>query len=197
MYLVPYSEALNICFMEALLNIGEKKYALSHYKYITSKWYRDLGEMPSDEMKKTYKKLINNDKGNENIEIFHIDEKLSTRLEKEGALLCEPDHFTFLYNLEKRRSMRKTSKGSFIGIITASTSKNIQPAGSLESAVSLVLRKGDVFSIWNENQVVFILSDIEYKNISLVEGRIIKKFNSIKEDSSLQLKISIKPISNK
>ncbi|MCF6465838.1 AfsR/SARP family transcriptional regulator [Clostridium sp. Cult2] len=202
MHIVPFNENLNIYFIEALINKNEKKYALSHYEYITSKLYREMNIRPSQEMKILYRRLMESFEDSKYIEISHIDERLGEHKEKQGALFCEPDYFTFLYNLEKRRNIRAGEKGSFVGTITINPSKNIeanddlylQPMKDLEGIIYTLLRKGDVFSIWNRNQITFILYDIEYKNIFLVENRILSKFNSINKDKRIYLDIKTKPI---
>lgn len=52
----PYSEELNIGFIEALLAMGEKRYAIDHYEYITSRIYNELQIPPSEKMESIYKK---------------------------------------------------------------------------------------------------------------------------------------------
>lgn len=202
MHLAPLNENLNIYFIEALINIGEKEYALNHYEYITSKLYREMNNMPSQEMKRLYKRLTTDELIDDNIEIADIDKELKSILEKEGALLCDSEHFTFLYNIEKRRNERALEKKGFIGTITMkafqpSDSWNnslINPMNDLENIMFSLLRRGDVFSIWNANQIVFVLSNIEYQNINLVKERIINKFNLINKNPNIYIEINIKPI---
>ena len=199
----PYNENLNIYFIESLLNMGENKYAFSHYEYITSKLYKELNIAPSDKMKKLYKKMSNSTTERDNIEIPYIDEKFKYDLKKEGAFQCDLDYFTFLYNLEKRRIIRDKDN-KFLGIITILSSKYeeppimdfLQPMNKLINVISTSLRKGDVFATWNVKQIVFMLSNIEYKNLQIVKERIIKKFNIINDDQSFYLLIKIKPILN-
>lgn len=202
MHLAPLNENLNIYFIEALINIGEKEYALNHYEYITSKLYREMNNMPSQEMKRLYKRLTTDELIDDSIEITDIDKELKSILEKEGALLCDSEHFTFLYNIEKRRNERALEKKGFIGTITMkvfqpSNSWNnslINPMNDLENIMFSLLRRGDVFSIWNANQIVFVLSNIEYQNINLVKERIINKFNLINKNPNIYIEINIKPI---
>ena len=96
MSLQPYDENLNIYFIEVLMNIGEIKYAFSHYEYIISKLYKELNVEPSDKMKRLYKRMLHRTTERDNIEIAYIDEKLKYDLKSEGAFQCDLDHFQFL-----------------------------------------------------------------------------------------------------
>lgn len=51
----PYDEALHIYFIEALIEVGEKRYAMSHYEFITSRLYSHIGIKPSMKLKMLYK----------------------------------------------------------------------------------------------------------------------------------------------
>ena len=50
----PYDEELHLIFMDALVKDGKRRQALSHYEYITSKLYRELGVKPSQAMRSLY-----------------------------------------------------------------------------------------------------------------------------------------------
>lgn len=57
----PYEELINKYLIEALTEVGLKRYALSHYEYYTSKLYNDLKIVPSSGIKEVYKTLLNHD----------------------------------------------------------------------------------------------------------------------------------------
>ena len=106
--------------------------------------------------------------------------------------------------MEKRRNTRAEDINKFLGIITILSSKYeepstadfLHPMNNLIKIISTFLRKGDVFATWNEKQMVFMLSNIEYKDLHIVKDRIIKNFNKSIEDPSFYLQIKIKPILN-
>ena len=55
----PYDEVSCICtFIEALTEVGEKRYAISHYEYITSRLYSHIGIKPSPKNEKCYIKKM-------------------------------------------------------------------------------------------------------------------------------------------
>lgn len=200
--LYPYNENLNIYFIEALLNFGETKYAFSHYEYITEKIYKELNMVPSDEMKRLYKKMLNKTTKRTNIEPAYVDEKFNWEPEEKGAFQCDIDHFIILYNLEKRRVLRENYGSKFLGIVTIISSKHedqaiedfSHPMDNLREVVLTSLRGGDVFTIWNEKQIAIILSNIEYKDLHIVRGRIIKKFNLNNNNQNFYLFVEFKPI---
>lgn len=203
--LTPLNEVLNICFMEALINANEIKYAFSHYEYITSKLYRETKSKPSKEMIRLYKRLKGIGLDTQIMDLSNIDERLNEELENKGALLCDSDYFTFLYNLEKRRNERPREEKAFIGIITidilanALTPKDLilDIVKDLKGIMHSLLRQGDVFSVWNENQIVFILYNMDYKDIPSVRDRIVNGFYSVNKDPSIKLKIKMKQILNR
>lgn len=54
-----YEESIHLCFLDALMTMGQKKYAESHYEFYTTKFYHELGVAPSKEAREIYKKLSN------------------------------------------------------------------------------------------------------------------------------------------
>lgn len=198
----PYNENLNIYFIEALFNMGDKKCALTHYEYITSKLYKELDMVPSNKMRELYRRIKNQSLDTRNIEISSIDEKFCYDLKRSGPFKCDLDYFCFLYNIEKRRSTRKGEKKEFIGLITLNYANYSdlpiesfsQPMDDLEKVMFSSLRKGDVFSIWNKKQIVFILFNLEEKNVTLIEERINENFGSINQGGSFYLKIKVSSI---
>lgn len=202
MDIIPLNESVNIYFMDALINIGDWEYALNHYEYFTSKLYREMNRTPSEETKRFYRKLKYDRSKGENIRLSHIDDKLGNEIETDGALLCDLDYFIPLYNLEKRRNLRAREKRSFVGIITINVSnkETLSKDGyskhmeHLKKIMHSLLRKGDVFTIWNENQIVFILYNIEQKDISGIRDRLISNFNLINKDLTIYLDVDIELI---
>lgn len=199
MSLIPLNERLNIYFLEALINLGYREHAFNHYQYLTSRLYKEMNRAPSDEMRQLYRKLRYDSFQKESIEISYIDEELSYDKEIEGAFLCELDYFKFLYNLEKRRNLRAKEKKSFIGTITLGNSseivlkKNIYAnvMEQLKKTMRSTLRKGDVYAIWNENQMVFILYNIKEEDTLTVKERIIKEFSLNNKDINLNISIKL------
>lgn len=199
----PYGELIHMYFIESLLKIGEKRYALSHYEYITSKIYNNLGIAPSTNMRTLYKKIqsYGEDTGRQ-IDIRGLNEELVDDENKFGALICEPFYFKFLYNLEKRRQLRDKSNNIFIGLMTIEDKDNI-PISQKEmeeivkktmDTLNSNLRKGDVLTKWNENQLVTLHYDIEEKDLDIIKNRLQKKFKEQIGSKSIELLLRFKSI---
>lgn len=115
----PYEEFINKYFMEALMEVGQKRFALSHYEYYTSKLYNDLRAVPSSEIKEVYKELQNHEeKLKGTIDLSIIDKELELDRYSKGALICELRYFKFPYNWELRNKNRIHKENVFLGIIT-------------------------------------------------------------------------------
>lgn len=199
----PYDEALHIYFIEALLEVGENRYAMSHYEYVTTRLYSHLGIKPSPRMKMLYKKLQLNESDLRNeINLSKIDEELEEDNEGTGALMCEPYYFKFLYNLESRKKSRNGQKNKFLGTVTIEGKEYITVEEEelkssmkiLEEIVYTNLRRGDVLSKWNENQLVSLLYDVEEDNLKIVANRLQKKFQEKSKNKNITLKIRFKSL---
>ncbi len=199
----PYDENLHIYFIEALMEVGEKRYAMSHYEYITSRLYSHLNIKPSPRMKAIYKKLQLTEEHLEyDIDINKIDEELEEEHGNNGALICEPYYFKFLYNLEKRKKSRNSVANRFVGIVTIESTgylsmeeKDIKESMIvLEDIIYHNLRKGDVLSKWNHRQLVSLLSDIEEKSLDIIVNRLQKKFYEKNKNRNIRLRIRFKPV---
>lgn len=198
----PYEEVLNIFYMEALLKTGQTKQAMSHYEYITYKLYKELDIKPSHSMERIYKKIQTENEEKEISDLFFIEKRLVEQLEEwEGALFCDIDYFKFLYNLERRRGIRYGAN-SCLCLITISCSDNIDPPSDklnwamdkLKQVLLFRLRKGDVFSFWNQSQVIAILSEIERDNLTMISKRIEKSFKDKVKDHLFVLQFKFRSI---
>ncbi|MDR7871448.1 MAG: BTAD domain-containing putative transcriptional regulator [Tissierellaceae bacterium] len=199
----PYEEFINKYFMEALMEIGQKRYALSHYEYFTSKLYNDLRTVPSLSIKEVYKELQNHeDKLKNMIDLNIIDKELASDRYKNGALICELHYFKFLYNWELRNKGRKQKENIFLGIIsldnigyTPLTAEDIkQGMNVLMSIVYKHLRKSDVLSKWNDSQLVTLLYNITENDLHLINNRLQKNFEEKIMNKNIILNIKFKPL---
>ncbi len=199
----PYDEMLHIYFIEALAEAGDQRYTMSHYEYITSRLYNHIGIKPSSKMKVIYKKLqLTEEHIEDNVDINKIDKELEEGYGNTGALICEPYYFKFLYNLEKRKKSRDTQNNRFIGIATIENKGYFEIGEEdikegmriLEEIVYTNLRRGDVLSKWNENQLVSLLYDVEEDNLKIVANRLQKKFQEKSKNKNITLKIRFKSL---
>ena len=149
-------------------------------------------------MKQVYQKIINSDKGDK-VDLYSLRNNL-TEDQIDGAFYCDADYFMTIYNLERRRALRMDNK-VFLGLITILTINKKQrdqafSINVLKNILKNSLRKGDVFSQWNDCQIIFLLIDAKEENLDLITERIRQKFVEEIDDKNLQLKFSIRPISS-
>lgn len=194
----PYEDTIHISLMDAMLRIGQVKNAMSHYIFITTLLNKELGVKPTPAFKNIYRKIQSyyDEKSETNIE--NIKLKLEEK-ELKGALLCDYDYFRFLYNIEKRKVLRDGNNGyisliSFNGTLSGKTEEEQKDMlKKISSILNKILRKGDVFSFWNDNQVLLMLHNAKENDLIKIENRIRKNFNNMKiKDRDME--ISFKPL---
>lgn len=199
----PHDEMLHIYFIEALLEIGQKRYALSHYEYFTSKVYSQFRTSPSDKMKALYKKIQSyDDNTKDNIEWIVIDKELMEDLDENGALICDPFYFKFLYNLERRKRPDDSKRNVFLGLLSIENSE-LKPLPesdkkeALNTLVSIVyknLRKGDILSKISDSQLVLLLYSVESDSLETIIKRLRIKFQEKCKMKNIVLSIKYKPL---
>ena len=196
----PFEEALHLHFLEALIELREFKNALSHYNYISNRMYRELSVNPTDPMKSIYKKILVGEEGPRSRELKDIGKELVNGDKLEGALFCDIDHFTSIYHLERRRNLR-SDHSAFLGLVSVVPREEIlvndeKPLidNHLINSLMKSLRKGDVFSQWNERQMVILLTDVSEANLQLISARIKKKFQNELQSDEFTLHITFQSV---
>ncbi|MCQ1529368.1 MULTISPECIES: BTAD domain-containing putative transcriptional regulator [Lutispora] len=198
----PYEEAIHIYLIEAMLKVGQINNAMSHYEYITSLLSKEMGIKSSPGLKNIYRKIQDyyDEKGETDIG------NIKTRLEDSslnGAMLCDTDYFKFLFNIQKRKELRD-GKSDFISLITLRCDdKNRCDIEELKKRVRIMtgvleksLRKGDVFSFWNDTQIIILLHDAKENSLGEIETRIKKNFSGIVKPDSFKISIEFLPLTS-
>lgn len=171
-----YEESFHIQLMEAMLILGNHRFAIDHYIKINGFYDREMGLKPSIEMRNTYKKLL---KAQQTItDDMDLFETLEENKVLENAFFCEPDVFKSIYELERRRSERANIEFG-IAVLTmpftkeSSYSQNEMRMNRLKQHLLVHLRKGDTVTRWASQQFVLLLPDVSEKNITLILQRIL------------------------
>ncbi|UMZ74817.1 hypothetical protein [Natranaerofaba carboxydovora] len=129
------------------------------------------------------------------VDSFLIDKILTDHELLEGPIFCEVDYFKFVYNLEKRISYRY-NRNSIIMIITMRRKSQISyeqiesAAKNLKDILWHALRKSDLVTIWNENQIIVLLINIEEKHFKTVTKRIEQKFTDSNDNELFDIDIT-------
>lgn len=199
----PYEELVNYYFIDALMEIGQKKYAINHYEYYTSKLYNDLSIKPSEKIKDLYKRIQNHQDSFKKIINFNIlNIELETDKVNEGALICEISCFKTLYNWKIRDKERNKDRNVYLGIFSLdnigySTLRKEEIEEGMNLLIEIVyrnLRKNDVLSKWNDSQLVTLFSDVDSYNLNIIKSRLEEKFKEEIDNKDILLNIQFRPL---
>jgi DNA-binding SARP family transcriptional activator len=196
----PYDEKVHVAFLQALMATNRIAHARMHYSYITELLYRDLGVSPSAELKEAYvqingsAKLVQHD-------IYSILGSFSDEHSGDGPFFCGEEIFHELFNLERRR-LQRNGQSNCLLLLTLSNANYGMPAtdtlksarATLKEVLTASLRKGDVVCVWNDAQMLVMLSSLTYEDAEMISHRIITRFHKDWGGTPLMLQRKISPV---
>lgn len=187
-------EGLHIYMIEAMLKLGQVKNALSYYEFISPNFLNEFGSVGSSGMKNVYKKIQSQFIENKNIDIRDIEVKLEEE-DQSGPLLCSSDYFKFVYSSQKRMRKHEEERDYLALITLADDGQSKEDLRSweklLKTNLDKLLRKGDIYSFWNDNQVLVLLKDVRIGGVEKIHARISAALNDY---SNYEMKIKYSPI---
>ncbi len=196
----PYDEKVHAAFLRALAATNRIAHARMHYSYITELLYRDLGVSPSAELKAAYAQIS----GHSRFVQHDIDSIVGTFTDEraaDGPYFCDEEIFHELFKLERRRLQRNGQSNCLLLITISNPNFGMPPPDALKAARALVkdvlmqsLRKGDVVCMWNDAQVLVMLSGLTYEDAEMISGRIINRFHKAWTGAPLMLQRKISPV---
>lgn len=193
----PYEEKLHIFMIESLLKLGKIKNALNHFEFMQVAFEKEMGITSTSAMREIQRRIQNYSSEKTEIDIKELDIKLEEK-EKSGPLLCDAEYFRFLYNSHKR--LRKEGQQpDFITLITLKESNEDEKQDLvvwnklMTFVLDTTLRKGDIYTFWNDTQVLILLPDVKEGGIQAIEKRVKKKYEEL-EKGNLKISIKSKPI---
>ncbi|WP_312832783.1 AfsR/SARP family transcriptional regulator [Sedimentibacter saalensis] len=194
----PYEEEIHINLMEAMLSLGQSKAAMNHYEYALNLMEREMDAKPSNRFMDLQKKIRNNSHRNTDIDMSSIKMQLEDDTEN-GAMHCNFEYFKFLFNLQKNKSIRN-NEYDYLCIINFNT-RSMHDHDSLanisrEWAMLLrtTLRKGDVFTFWNDSQILIMLHDVRGDGVSIIENRIANNMKSYLKINGNEINMIFQPL---
>ena len=165
----PYEENIHINLIDAMLALGQQKSALKHYENSLNLMEKEFDAKPSTHFIGALAKIQSYSVRDANANIASLE----TDLEEKsllGAMQCNAESFKFLFNLQKRKSLRNDEK-DYICIISVNWNRDKNPKGMSE-LLRNNLRKGDVFTFWNQNQILLMLHNMKESGVNVIENRI-------------------------
>lgn len=196
----PFEENIHIELMEALLKIGQNKAALNHYEYASNMLEKELDAKPSPRFIDYVNKIQNYSFNNIDMDVAAIKKNLEEEPAK-GAMYCSIDYFKFLFNLQKRKSLR-SNENDYLCIITINRSGNNYYEPEMKKSLSDVflvlektLRKGDVFTSWNENQILVMLHDVKENGTEAIKERLVNSLRDYTRINKNEIQMLFQPIS--
>lgn len=195
----PFEENIHIELMEALLIIGQHKSALNHYEYALNMLEKELDAKPSPKFIDYINKIQNYSLRNSDLDAKAIKKNLEEE-PADGAMYCSIDYFKFLFNLQKRKSLRN-NENDYLCIITINRSGNIyyepelkKSLGDIFLVIEKSLRKGDVFTSWNENQILIILHDVKEEGTEVIKERLVNNLRDYTKINRNEIQVLFQPI---
>ena len=189
----------NIELMKALLNIGKRVEAESHYERVVDLHYSQLNVKPSDKLLAFYKELKSHkNQLRHSINDIYLD--LSADMQNiEGSFECDYSIFKDVYNLYARNMKRFDIPMCLLVISIDCKKEHAQPMEidksmrRLKEILKSNLRQGDTFSRYSLSQYAIMLSNVNNDEIARkVMKRIEKNYNIDCENLNYVLSSSIK-----
>lgn len=196
----PFEEDLHLRYLEALLESGEIERAREHYEYISRLLYQEFGTKPSSNMRDIYKAISNKSTG-ENHHRLDIEEMLLEHEDIQGPIACKTDFFSLVCRLEKRRAERNNSPVCLGSMVFKTPESKFLSTTQLQEAMKLLdqllassLRKGDIYTQWNDNQYAILLPGANREQAEEILGRISARFKNEKSRTKLDLQTKVHPV---
>ena len=196
----PMDDSFHAMFIDALLDLGRVVQAQSHYQYVTSLFYKEMGIKPTSLLKQSYDR-IKKFGGLKDADLTQVQIKLNESAAASGAFLCDIEVFRSIYQLESRRMPRQGySQFLCLASLVRDGELDVEPPESRAALEALVriavqtLRSGDVVSKWNDDQLVLLLPSITVEDNLKVMKRIEQKFSESQPDSKMRVRLEYSPI---
>ena len=198
----PFEENIHIELMEALIRVGQNKAAMNHYEYSMSMLEKEMDARPSKRFIDFNKKIHNNNNSDRvnDLDIAAIQKNLEEEPSM-GAMYCNLEYFKFLFNIQKRKALRN-NEYDYLCIITISRNDDsyYEPVEMKKSIGDIILvlqkslRRGDVFTSWNENQVLIMLHDVKENGTDIIQERLTNNLREYTRINSNEIRMIFQPL---
>ena len=188
----PFEESIHIELIEALLKIGQNKSAMQHYEYALNMLEKELDAKPSAKFINYINIIQNYTSRNNDLDIEAINKSLEEEL-PEGAMYCSLEYFKFLFNLQKRKSKRNNEYDYLLSIMI--NSNNNKSINDVFSVLKKSLRKCDVFTSLNDNQILVMLHNVKENGTETIKERLTDNLINYTRINRNEIRLIFQPVS--
>ena len=193
MLLESCEESIHQVFLDTLLKMGKSREALQHYRYVTGLYYREMGVVPSRQLKETYRQIQETmSPASPDLNSFpktpdRINRNPAAPASDRSAYLCPLSVFQSLLEVEQRRCERQGSSSHLsLFTINASVQPSTAAAHLKELELFLVkhLRRADTLTRWNQRSIAVLFSGLSEESVRSVVARILDSYHEQQPNSS-------------
>src|SRR6056297_830071 len=193
----PYDEDIHICFMESMLKQGYFTSVLNHYEYVINLLNKEMGINSSPKLDKFYKKIKSTISEERKMTIIDFWNKIELE-DAKAAMQCDFSDFKVIVDNQRRKSERN-SEDDYISIITLESAGDDIPVSKtwtkeMTYILKNSLRKGDVFTFWNDKQILILLHEVKQQALMIIEKRFRNKIQQKPKIAKLKINIDFKPL---
>ncbi|MBQ6376073.1 MAG: hypothetical protein IJJ52_00380 [Lachnospiraceae bacterium] len=198
----PLEEKFHMALIRALVAEERHSDAEEHYRVAAKLLYDNLGIGPSEEMKRLFDAVMEQEHRQET-DLTVIQEELHEAETPHGAFYCEYGVFKKIYELEARRTARM-GMTIFLSLITmhaageanemSGKGRDVLDRGMAQMLEVMIdsLRTGDVCTRYSANQYLIMLPACPYENARAVTERILKNYEHVKRRAKVEIGYTLK-----
>ncbi len=194
----PYEEKIHKFLIESLLRLGKIQNAHNHLEFMQVAFEKEMGITTTSLIREIQRKIQSYSTDKVELTVKDINRKLD-ETGVTGPLKCESEYFKLLYNSHKRRRKIDQEDDDYISLITLDESQ-VDSIDKWQDVITKVLqntlRKGDIFTLWNDSQILILLPEVRNGGIKVVENRI-KNYLKTNNGNLFDMSFKFIPIENK
>lgn len=193
----PYLEDFYRYQMRAMIELGNRRDAVTIYENMSELFLRDFGAMPSEEIRTVYRdafRSLNDHTVSSDMLLEHLREPE----DEGGALFCDYDLFQAIYH-SMARGVLRSGDAIHLALISIhgengeelSRRSLDRVVENLQELIRTSLRRGDIAARCSVSQFVLLLPQANYENSCMVCDRIVKTFSRQYPHSPATLHVSV------
>ncbi len=195
-----FEDRLHLELIQALMETGKNRAALSQFQATSDLYYQHLGVAPSENIRSLYKNIIKIGQDME-VDIKIIQENIDMEDDVQGAFFCEYEIFKSIYHLQKRL-LERSGGNFFIALLTVNHAyqETLDPLvldnimKKLLMIIQKNLRRGDTIARYSSMQYVVILPMVNYETGKMIVERVKKIFYKEYVRNSVMLTYKLRPL---